>query len=790
MRRIFAQWIVDHPWWVIALIFGLTVFCVTAVPRMRFEADFEAFLPQDDPAVIALQRAEERYGDQKLFMVAIEAEDTIFKPQTLQKIKEMEELFEQIPEVDEVRGPTNSQVIHGTETAITVSTALPEIPHRAEEIESYKERVLGDRLLRGGVVSEDGKAAGILIRLKPGEEETVSIVNRVVEIAEGYQGPERIHVGGMPRLNQFLSETMRKDLTVLFPMMVLVIIAVLYLSFNSLRGVVLPLATVIVSAIWEVGTMALVGAPFTPFSFIAPIVLMAVGTAYGIHILNKYYEEAHKSALPLSTSGEGSETKRHVLIETLTAMFSPTVMAALTTLAGFLALLSSTLWPQRDFGVYTGIGVVYAALLALTFIPAMLALLPLPRWERRSVLARWLQGSGGLGGLARVLERVPIIILLIAALAATVWAVGIPRLRIETSAKEFLGKGHPVMEALDALERHFGGSLQMGIEIDLGMRDGLKEPEVLKKILALQGFLEGLPGVHRTMALTNLVRELNQKFHADDPNYYAIPEDRKLISQLLLLFTFQGGSLGQMALTDFSAGEVIVFLEWISSTQMYKLVRTIQEYLDEHLNTKVSVTASDGVALQIRAEQVGTVPVYSRLMEQIRQSQIWSLTTSVGSSWLIIALLMGSLVAGLLCIVPLVLTIFTEFGFMAYMELPLDMSTMMIGSIAIGIGIDYAIHFVERYRTEFAGDARRALERTLTHTGAGIAYNALALTLGFAVLLISTFKGLNRFGSLVALTMLVSALSAFTVIPAILLLWKPRFLTQRRASNAQRIPNQ
>ncbi len=772
MRRALAQKIVDHPWWVIGGVLIVTVFFASAIPRIRFEQDFEAFLPQDDPATIALHRAEERYGDQKLFMVAVETDDTIFKPETLKKLKEMEELFEQIPEVDEVRGPTNSQVIYGSETAITVATALPEIPETPEELQAYKERVLGDRLLRGFVVSEDGKAAGILIRLKTGEEETVGVVNSVLEIAERYQGPERIYVGGMPRLNQFIAESMRKDLSVLFPVMILVIIIVLYLSFNSLHGVALPLVTVVLSAIWEMGTMGWLGAPFTPFSFIAPVVLMAVGTAYGIHVLNKYYEEAH----------QGGRSRTEIVVATVTAMLSPTAMAALTTVAGFFALLSSTLWPQRDFGIYTGIGVLYAGFLALTLIPAILALMPLPRREHQSLLARWLRA--GLASLAHLIERTAVIILIGAGAVAVVWAVGIPRLKIETSAKDFLGKGHPVVEALDVLERHFGGSLQTGIEIDVGVRDGLKEPEVLNKILALQEFLETLPAVRRTTSITNLVRELNQKFHADDPNYYVIPDDRKLISQLLLLFTFQGGSLGQMALTDFSAGEVIVSLEWVSSTEMAKLVAEIQRYLDEHFaptaTASVALT-SDGSLLQIKAEQVGTMPIYVRLMDQIRTSQIWSLLTSVGSSWVIVSLLMGSVIAGALCIVPLVLTILTEFGLMAYLGLPLDMSTMMIGSIAIGIGIDYAIHFVERYRLEFAlgRDARRALEHTLTHTGVGISYNALALTLGFGVLWISTFKGLNTFGSLVALTMVVSATSAFTIIPAILLLWKPKFLTKR-----------
>lgn len=462
-------------------------------------------------------------------------------------------------------------------------------------------------------------------------------------------------------------------------------------------------------------------------------------------------------------------------------MSAPTAMAALTTLAGFLALLTSTMWPQRDFGIYTGIGVVYAGLLALTLIPAILVLLPLPQKERRSLLSKFLQGRAGLANLARLVGAVPVGILIAATLISIFWAVGLPRLRVESSPTEFMGKDSPVTRAIDVLDRHFGGSLRTGIEIDTGRRDGLKEPESLKKMLALQEFLQQQPGVHRTLSLTNLVRELNQKFHADDLSYYVIPEDRKLVAQLLLLFTFQGGSLGQMALTDFSSGEIIAVMENMSSTKIQRLVKNIQKYLDEHFGRGAGAWASDGSPQPIKAEQVGISLVYARLISQIQQSQVWSLATSIGASWLIVALLMGSAIAGLLCILPLVLTIIAEFGVMSYAGLSLDMNTMMIGSISIGIGIDYAIHFVERYRQEYThdGEARRALEQTLANTGAGITYNALALMLGFAVLFLSTFKGLNTFGLLIALTMIVSATSAFTVIPAVLLLWRPAFLTRR-----------
>jgi predicted RND superfamily exporter protein len=177
---------------------------------------------------------------------------------------------------------------------------------------------------------------------------------------------------------------------------------------------------------------------------------------------------------------------------------------------------------------------------------------------------------------------------------------------------------------------------------------------------------------------------------------------------------------------------------------------------------------------------VGPTQVSSSMFSSIGMSQITSLGTSILASGVIVALLLGSLVAGLISLIPIAFTVAINFGVMAYSGTPLDMSTLMVSSIAIGIGIDYAIHFISRFRREMrsGGTVEDALQMTIQTTGRGIAYNALALALGFAVLLFSSFKGTSNFGLLIAMTMVISALSAFTIIPAILVAWKPRFLTR------------
>lgn len=766
MRRAY-EWIADHPYRVIGLVLCITVVFLAFIPRLAIDTDFSHYIDQNDPALVATRRAEDRYGAQSLLMVAVENVQGIFNQATLTKIAEMQGELATIAGVEEVTGPLNAQIIMGTETSLRVSPAAPggAAPMTAEEMAAYRDRVLASNTARGYVVASDGQAAAIAIRFEAGVNE-LAVTEKVAAIVKGYNSPpDRVHIIGLSYMNLVLAETMTKDLWILLPLVILAIVFVLYLSFRSVRGVLLPLLVVVLSTGWSVGLMGMVKAPLTIISFILPVILLAIGIAYGIHVLNRFYEAI-----------DSGMDRRTAVVETGLQMLAPVSMAGLTTVAGFLSLLNSVLVPQRDFGLHAAMGVAVAMVLSLVLIPAFLSLLRVPRQrvhrrESRIVnrvlsVFRWLILRHRRGVLA------------VSAVLFIAFLSGLSILRIETSEREFLGEDSPVVQAMNVLERHFSGSGQLMVEIDTGARDGLKAPALLSKMVELEDCLK-TKGIRKTSSLADLVREMNQKFHADDPSYYAIPEDQRLVSQLLLLFTFQGGDLGTMALGDFSAGEVMGLYPSGRSSDQVKLVREVNAYLKEHFPSP------------LRAELVGETRVTASLHSRISRSQISSLVTSIVSSGAIVAILMASVVAGLVSLVPLLLTIAVNFGVMAFTGTPLNMATLMVSSMAIGMGIDYAIHFMSRYRREIlaGSDAETAVKNTILTTGRGIAFNALSLVLGFILLLASSFKGTRDFGLFVAMTMAISALSAFTVIPAILVTWRPKFLTRRdlRQRKAERI---
>ena len=359
-------------------------------------------------------------------------------------------------------------------------------------------------------------------------------------------------------------------------------------------------------------------------------------------------------------------------------------------------------------------------------------------------------------------------VLVVALVVFVFMLAGIPRLRVETSNEEFLGKEHEAVQVLNFAAEHFAGDMNIMVEFDTGRRDGLKDPVVLNAMLDLEEFLLE-NGVNKTYSLTMLVRQMNEKFNVDNPAFYTIPDQQNMVSQLLLLFTFQGGTLGDMALGDFSAGTVTGMYKMDSTGNVSRLAGAVQEYLDEHF--------PEGGDLRVR--MVGMTALMNRMFTQMTRSQLVGLATTLVAVTILIMLLMGSIVAGLIAAIPLVLTVTFSMGVMAYTGQPLDMMTLMVSVIAVGIGIDYSIHFISRFRNEYRKDhdAERAITKTIQTTGRGITYNALTVALGFFILIFASFKGIRSFGWQIAMTIAVSALSSLTIIPAILVEWKPQFLS-------------
>ncbi len=758
MRRIFT-WIVDHAWWVIGAVGLMTIALAIPLFSLETNVDFASYMNSKDPAYILMKNAEDRYGSQTLLMVAVIAPDDIFNATTLAKIEQLETRLAEIPGVEEVQGPLGQDVITSSETALDVRPAAPggRAPATPEGIAAYRERILGMQSIRGLLIAEDGSAAAILIRMErdASEFEVTRAIREVMN--EVGTPPERFSISGEPYMMLSLTESIQRDLVVLIPIILAVMCGVLFLTSRTVRGVWIPLLVVGLSVVWLFGPLGILGIKVSIMTFILPVLLLAIGIAYGIHIMHRYDEEI---AL--------GKPRREAVIESATAISGAVVMAGLTTVGGFLSLLTCYMPLFQEFGIIAAIGVALALVLALLVVPALLAVLPAPKLRLR---VRAEAGTNGrlartLGTVVGGVARRPRWFFLVIAIVIAGLAVAVPLLKTDSSMAAFLGKEHPAILGMTDFDQHFSGSEQLMIEIDTGQRDGLKDPKVLREMLDLEAYLRTL-GVRKTSSITDLVRELDLRFHADDPAFYAIPSERKQVSQLLALFSFQGGDFGTVALPDFSSGEIAGYYPRADGETKAKLVRDIRAYLGEHFTGDA------------KAEMVGPTQFFDSMGRQLIRSLISNIYSSAIVVYLIVAVIMGSLVAGLICLIPLAFTLLAIFAVMAVSGTTLNIASAAIASITMGTGIDYAIHFVSRYRTEMRadGDCRRSAERTARSAGRAILFNAAAVGAGFLVLCVSKFMAFRSLGGLLGLAMAASGTAALTIAPAVLVTLRPRFVT-------------
>ena len=746
-----GRWIkfVQHrPWLVIAVVFAITVGLASFLPRMEFDASIENMMPQDDPVLAELQDAVADFGSQDLFFIAIESDD-VFRPATLQKIADLTAALEEVPAVKGVENPFNVQMVESSFFGIEIAPMAAEVPKTADEIEAFKARILASPY-GGRLITADGRGAALMLDVEWDLEgnNREKVIYEIISVVEGYIGPEQIHMVGDAYILHYTEQAMKRDLRNLVPIVVLVIATTLYFTFRSFLGVLVPLLTVGAALTWTVGLMIWYGIPVSMISMAMPVILVTLGIASGIHILNKYLE----------TLGQGM-SKESALQETFATITSPVLMAAFTTAAGFASLITAFVQPIKEFGVITAVGVMIAMTLSLSLIPAMLVLWKKPevKQEKREagVLNRFLKT------LTQWTSSRPAYITAIAVVIVLVFGFGATRITLESNIVNYFGANSPVKKGTMVIEEIFGGSMQISVVVDTGVEDGFKDPAMLEELIVIQDYLNSWDSINHATSLADVVRELNQALWEGDPEFYAVPETREGVAQQLLLFSMQGGSgLDSLVSYDYSRALVTAQMKTLDAKMLGETIAAVESYLAELYRDRSDISV----------KLVGTPKVMMRLMNRYVQTQISSLASSSVAVGLIVAALMKSVLLGILTLVPLFFTVLINFGLMGYAGLPLDAVTSIIAGVVIGLGVDYAIHYISRYRLERANghQMEQALLNTGVSAGRGIFFNALALVIGFMVLVFSHFRAIAVFGFLISVTMVVSSFAALVVIPLLL----------------------
>ena len=737
-----TKWVGKYPKTVIVVIILLTVFFCFGLTKINICMDAKSLLPEGDPVVAAFDEVNETFGGVEFVMVILDM-DEVFTTSALHEIDRLTNDLERVKGVNSVMSITNIEEIKGVEGGIEVVELIEEIPTSESELQKLKNRVLSDDDYTGQIVSKNGEMTLVLVQLMPNVDRE-RLISDVKEVVQKLELDEKAYLTGEPVMENEGGKIAGRDMGKLIPIAILVMIAILFLSFRDIRGIVLPLLIAIVTVIWTLGLIGYVGIPLSITGIIMPIILISMGMAYGIHILARYREE-----LSLGLD------KLQALNKTVVAVGLACFLASITTIIGFGSLYTSSIRPIKEFGLFTAIGVGIAFIITVTLFLAFLFLLPPDRRaldKKRKVFLK-----GILDKWANFIVGRTKIVLISACLLALLASVGIPLISTETSFENAFNPDGPIILAYNIVKENFGGTKFIQVVV----RGNIQDPKVLQAMENFQNEIGKIEIMGRPTSLVNILRKTNKAMHEGESEYEILPETEEEVAQYLLLLSMGGSDqLDSVLSFDYDQALIQARVASMSTSEQDKVIEEVQRAIKKCFSSDVEVVLTGSLTLE---------PTVAKL---IVSGQLQSLALAILCIFILMIILSRSLAYGIFCTIPVSLTVILNFGIMGWFKIPLDIASAMIASIAIGIGIDYAIHFFNRYKEELAigKSVEEALKISISNTGQAIVYNAAAVGLGFFVLIFSSMPMMGYFGWLIALTMFFSSTASMTILPALLFL--------------------
>lgn len=762
----YARSVVAHRVMIVAAVLAITAGLATQLGSLHLEIRRRANLPDSHPYVQIQNRISDVFGGESIVIVGVIArEGDIFAPAMLAKIQRITDRLRASPNVIEpslfsLAGPYVRTVGADADGAMRVEPLMGSVPPDAEVAARVRERVLTDPLFRETLVSADQRAAMIVAdfddRIK--DVELAALVEQAV-------APERddtvsIALAGAPILRKELARYTAM-IAFLFPLAVVIIGLVHYEAFRTVQAMLLPLVTALLSVVWALGIMALVGLPMDTWSVMTPVLILAIAAGHAVQILKRYYEE-------FARCGDTAEA----VVRSLVAVGPVMLTAGLIAAAGFGSLTTFGITSVRAFGALLAGGILSAMVIEMTFTPACRCLLPAPR---RREMAR----EGGVRVLDRLLDALgraavdrPRTVLGITLACTVLLGAGMERLRVDNSFRLWFAPTTQVRVDDALLNQELPGTATLRILVEGTRDDALLEPAVLRAMADLQDEMRRVPELGGVTSIADHVRRMHQAMHDGNPAYYAIPDDPHVIGEYLFLYAASAGPDGLSAFVDGRNRSAVI--RALSKTDSAAFSRALLARLQEVAKRRFA-----GLPVRVGIAG-GTLGVQTAMNDLVVHEKIVNMIQIGVIIFVLCALVLRSFVGAALVVTPLALSVVCILGAMGWAGVWLDMSTAAITAMGVSIGADFAIYLLFRVREEVGAGA--ALDVALRHglhtSGKAALYVSSAVAAGYLTLALSGFSVWLRLAFLTSMMVALSALAACLVLPAVVRLLRPRFLAE------------
>ncbi len=748
-----------HRRWVYAALALLVVVAGIQFPKIHIDTDPENMLPADEPVRVAHHQLKKDFKLSDMIAVGVVNETDphgVWTPETLRHVWEIARRIRQIDGVIAVdlMSLATSDTIESGGGLLDIHTIMPKPPATQEQADRLRAQVLGNPLLVEKLASGDGQGLGIYVPIK---EKMISYrvsqeIRDIIREVAGEHPAEQYHIAGLPVAEDTFGHDMFLQMAISAPLAGLVLMIMLWWFFRHWAFVAGPMMVAMVAVIVTMG--ALIGMGFTVhiMSSMIPIFLMPIAVVNSVHILSHFFD--HYQRLCHCT---------RTLNQVIGDLFKPMLYTTLTTVAGFGSLALTPIPPVQIFGLYVAFGVLLSWAVTIVLLPAFLVSLGDERLGRivknlkpaeESALGNWLPAVGRFAS-----ARAGLVGLAFAGLfALSFW--GMSKIVINDNPVNWFKQGEPVRVADQVMNRHFAGTYSVFLRFD-GAPEVMKKPEVARWIADLQAALEADASVGKTTSYVDLVKRVNWAMHDANDDYFRVPERQDEVAQYLFLFGMSGNPRDLDHFLDYEAKSANVWLQLTSG--------------DNQNMNRVWTVAEDWMRAHPAPEDLTHTWAGLTYINKVWQDKMVSgMMDALLGSYVVVFILMlvlfRSVVWAVVSMLPLSFTIAFSYGVIGLIGKSYDMPVAVLSSLALGLSVDFAIHFIERYREERArlGSLDAALAAIFGETGRAIAKNALVVSIGFTPLLFAPLVPYVTVGVLLASIMALSWVATMLLLPALI----------------------
>ena len=777
----FGSFIHDNPFKVLLVLVMLLAFPISHAPQIKMDTSTEGFMHEDDPVLLTYNEFRSQFGRDERIVLAIE-DDNIFSIDFLTKLKTLhKEIETKVPYVEDVTSLYNVRNTRGDGDKLITDDLLEPFPKTQKDLDDIKKRAMESHFYKDLLLSQDAKMTTVIIETDAyshagekkvsiddefsdgfddapvkkdtpkvflSDQENHELLEAVATIVKKYEAEGlKIYVAGSPAVNNALKAQMQADMQKFMRITFLIILVFLFVVFRRISAVFYPLIVIVLSLLTTVGTMAWAGAMFKLPTQIVPSLLLSVSVGATVHILSIFFDRFNENG-----------DKKEALSYTLGHSGLAIAMTSITTAIGVGSFSGSEVAPISDLGIFASLGVMVSLLLTLTLLPALLSITKLKPKKKVTI--------GKIDLFMKSLAVIPVkhtkAVLVSTALLVIVAFTAALQVPLSHNPLNWFQPDNMNRVSTEVIDKKMNGTVTIEVVVDTGKENGWVQSEKLQKLndfsAKLEQYKDEYTHIGKVVSLATIVKETNRALHENQEQHYTIPKDADLVSQELLLFENSGSDdLEDVVDSQFSKARITIKLPW---TDTIKAVNVL-----EYVKTEAEKTFSEE-----KVETTGMIPLLINTFAHAVFSSVESYLLAAVAITFMMMLILGSVRVGLLSMIPNLTPIIVGLLLMYVAKIPLDMFTLLIGSIAIGLVVDDTIHFLHNFKRYYleSGDSAQAIEQTFLTTGKAMVITTIVLSLGFFAYMAANMISVQNFGLLTGAVIIFALLADLLLAPALM----------------------